>query len=251
MALGDVFRALTLQQKSQVPELAPPFGFPAPVSPRGISTLANILPPPSIELTPEESSRIQSYVEARLVMGAAAGAIMICSIECPRISLCPLAAIHKAPPGHPCPIEVHYAKERFGRWAQEIGADPDHLGETERIAVGQLAGVDVQEQRCLDIVAVGEDARLTQKSVKDCDVNGQPIAWEVMIHQNLQLVELLHQRRRAILRDWELTPEMQSKKTRGMIKNITDLASRSTDNADKLRAVIKKRSPIIDVNTSK
>lgn len=249
MSLDRALKRVSLL-KSPVPELAPPSCFPAPVAPPpSVQPVEALLPFPNIDLSPEEAARVASFQEARLVLGAAAAAVMVCAPECPRTNQCPLAMNHR-PAGHKCPLEIHYAKERFVRWAQEIGADPNEMGETERIAVAQLTSIDIQEQRCLDVVAIGEDAKLTQRSVKDCDTNGVPIAWETIIHQNVQLIEQLQNRRRQILRDWELTPEMRSKKTRGIIKAVGDLANKSTDNADKLRNVVKSRIKTIDVAPS-
>jgi hypothetical protein len=249
MALREELGFITLQ-KSEVPELPPPAGFPAPVVHAGVSKAAEAFAFPHIELTPEETARVRNHQEVRLIFGSAAAAILTCTIECPKIVQCPLAQIHKAPAGFKCPLEIHYARERFIAWAREIGADPDNMGETSRVAVSQLVSIDIQEQRCLDIVAIGEDAKLTQRSVKDCDVNGNPIAWEHIIHQNIQLIDVLQNRRRNILRDWELTPEMQSRKFKGIAQVVGDLASKSAANGDRLRAAMKKKTITITPDTS-
>jgi hypothetical protein len=239
--LSEALRNAQLQIAEQ-PAVPVPAEFPQPPVPTPRDRVEAVLRLPDIELTPEESARVQSFQEARLLLGSAASTVMVCSIECGRIVQCPLAAINKAPAGHKCPLEVHYAKERFLAWADELEVPADQLSESERIAISQLVAIDVQEQRCLDIVAIGEDAKYTQKSVKDVDQNGNELAWEYVIHQNMQLIEVLQNRRRTILRDWELTPEMKSKKNRGIVKAVADLASRTADTHDRIRGAIKRKN---------
>ena len=245
MALPDLFRTIvTSPQLAPGPALLPDSAAPLPVLQTSrIDAACRI---PEIDLTNTEEDLVAAWMEPRLLLGPGYSSVMRCELTCPRVATCPLAACHKAPAGRPCPLEVHFGRERFIGWCKDLGANPDDLAETERVAAGVLAGIDIKEQRCLDIVAIGEDARLTQLSVKDVDIaTGRAICWETVIHQNIQLLDQLRAQRRQILRDWELTPEMKSKRNRGIVKAVADLASRSADNSDKLRAAMKTRK-IID-----
>ncbi len=83
-----------------------------------------------------------------------------------------------------------------------------------RATVSTLTYIDLQEQRCTNILATGEAARLTQTNVTEAinfttvDQAGEqtqtvlPLTWERVLHINAELLAQLGERRRMILKDW-------------------------------------------------
>lgn len=219
--------------------------LPAPME----QTLVQLLPIANIQLTKDEEVQVRIYHEARLVLGAAGAAPMICAAECPIIARCPLAKIKKLPVGELCPFEANYVLQRFSKWCEEMSIPAGELLESERVTVSNLTYLDLQEQRCLSILAEAKNASLQSRSVKDIDVEtGQAICWEDVIHINMQALNQIQISRRMIMRDFELTPEMKTKKNRWEQKTTgNDLSSKHADNADRLRRAIKKQATVIDV----
>lgn len=247
MPLNDVLQSVTANRfsSSQVLAAPPEFGAPAPLSPyEQLHSVARLV---TIDLTESETAEVSEWQQSRLVLGSAISVVMMCDLMCPRLGMCPLARAHKAPFGYKCPLELHQATERFSGWCDELGVNPMALAESERAAVSELVRIDIQIQRCLDILAQGEATKLTDRSVTDVDTNGVPICFETVIHQNEQLLDTLQSQRSRILKEWELTPEMRSKKNKGVLKAVADLATRTTENADRLRAV-RKNPQILTIN---
>jgi hypothetical protein len=133
----------------------------------------------------------------------------------------------KEPAGQPCPLEEQYVRRRFGAWMRALGGAFDDISETARSHIATLATLDLQERRCNAILAEAPNAAFATRAGR---VNAA------------RLYKIIGKRRR-ILRDLELTPEMQTKKKKalGRLKpgNGSDMASRMSANADKLRRAMK------------
>lgn len=219
--------------------------------------ILSLLPIPQVELADDEKQSIQIYQMASLVLGPAAVAPMVCSEDCPSPfkSTCPLARIGKAPVGDRCPFEQQYVGERFIGWLNELGRTLEDLCESERSAITTLVTLDLQERRCAAILAAAENAQLTSKSVTDVDVNtGTPIAWEQVIHQNAVRMNEIIDKRRALLRDLELTSEMKTKRLKALgqvQKSVAgkDFASRSSDISDKVRKALRGEPQVVTISS--
>lgn len=201
-------------------------------------------------LTSEEAARVQQFQAALVKIGQAAGGALVCPgnqigvadyNRCPYAAKCELLRLEKAPAGQLCPIERELVIARFRGWCTTIAADPDNLREDQRAVVAELTWIDIQEQRCTNILSRGEHARLTQVNVKDSNPEtGEWLAWERVIHSNAALLESLHTRRRMIMREWLLTPEQQFKvaKATGKLGSGDDVSRRLSSRADKMRNLV-------------
>ena len=227
---------------------------PAQVSPSKFTVASLIATDADLGLTADEKQALESYQTAMVVLGPAAGSVLLCpgnqdnlaeQDRCPYSAKCPLLRVGKAPGNHLCPLEVKVTEERFGAWCRELGKDPSQLDESDRSAVSDLVWIDLQEQRCLHIVAKGEESRLTVINPKDVHPETlEPISWERVIHPNVELLAQLQVQRRVILKDWMLTPEQKWKVARAEGKGSgKDIASQQSAKADKLRRL---GSPVLD-----
>jgi hypothetical protein len=212
-----------------------------------------LLPIAKIALTETEQQAARTYQLAHLILGPAAAAPMLCSKKCPdpfRI-VCPLAKVGKEPIGQRCPFEQQYVAERFLAWMNDLGRTLDDLLEMERSAITTLVTLDLQEKRCNAILADAQNATLTSRAVRDVDAtSGVPLCWEDVVHANALRLNEVIDKRRMILRDMELTPEMQTKRKKalGNLKPAgADLASRQSDNADKLRRAMRGEPAVVDI----
>jgi len=132
--------------------------------------------------------------------------------------------------------------------SREVGQDPECLTEDARATVSTLTYIDLQEQRCTNILSTGEAARLTQTNVTEAinfttiGADGAqtqtvlPLTWERVLHINAELLAQLQERRRMILKDWMLTPEQKWKiaKAEGKAKG-NDIGSQQSARGDILR----------------
>ena len=212
------------------------------------------LPIAKINLTSNEKSAAELYHQAYVLLGPVAAAPMVCSKKCPNAfrSVCPLAMIGKEPINQRCPFEQQYVQERFIAWMNDLGYSLGDLPEAERSYIATLVTLDLHEKRCNAILAEAENAILTTRAVRDVDAeSGLPICWEDVVHANAVHLNEIIDKRRMLLRDLELTPEMQTKKKKalGQLKpgNGSDLASRQSDNADKLRRAMKPPAATVDI----
>ena len=212
------------------------------------------LPVAKINLTPAEQSACESFYLGQRHLGPVAAAPMVCSKQCDTAfrSVCPLAMIGKEPVGQRCPFEQQYVQERFLAWMGNLGYTLSDLPEPHRSSISSLVTLDLHEKRCNAILAEAQNAILTTRAVRDVDAeSGVPICWEDIIHANAEHITQIIDKRRGILRDMELTPEMQTKKKKalGQLKpgNGSDLASRQSDNADKLRRAMKPAAMIVEI----
>lgn len=206
--------------------------------------------PLEVVLTPEERAAVALQQEARLVLGAAGSAPLLCAgKDCPFAKRCPLLAIDKAPLDKPCPFESHYVIERFNAWMLEFERTLETLTESERVTISTLVYLDLQEQRCNQALAEAEDALMRSRSVRDVDVQtGQPVCWEDVLHINAQRLNDIIDKRRMLMKDYELTPEQKTKKARLMGKKIgSDFSSQSASKADLLRKALKREPTVIEV----
>ena len=209
------------------------------------------MPLPAIDLTAEEAVVVNRNQYARLLLDSAALAPMVCSSGCYFIAQCPLAQIQKHPIGFRCPFEQQYVVERFISWMREFGRTADTLLESERTQIADLVSFQVELLRCRAILAMPEHAHLQQRSVRDVDANtGAPIAWEDQVHIAAQREDQIILQMRMIMRDFELTPEMKTRRQKALqLRSGADLASRQSSIYDKLRAHQKAAAPIIDVDS--
>lgn len=214
----------------------------------------SLLPKPkNLQLTPTEVQELSSFKASLVLLGPAGGAVLVCpgnqedltpDQKCPYAAKCPLLRVKKAPKGELCPIERVITEQRFVAWCERIGQDPTQLTEDARITVSELVWLDLQEQRCVNILSTGEAARLTQVNVTEAinftgPDNQQtvlPLTWERVLHVNTIRLDNIQDRRRLILKDWMLTPEQQwkIKKAEGKAKG-NDLGSAQAARGDKLR----------------
>jgi hypothetical protein len=160
--------------------------------------------------------------------------------RCPYAAKCELLRAQKAPAGELCPIEREIILARFNGWCNTIGCDPKALREDQRAVVSELVWIDVQEQRCTNILSRGEASRLSQVNVKDSNPEtGDWISWERVIHTNTLLLDSLHTKRRMIMKEWMLTPEQKFKvaKAMGKMGKGNDIGKTMSVRADKLRGL--------------
>jgi hypothetical protein len=211
-----------------------------------------LLPTASQDLTLDEQKAVQIYQEARLVLGSAGVAPMRCAgPACPIATTCPLVKINKAPVGEICPFEANYVVERFTGWMRELNHDEASLSETDRSSIAQLVVIDLQEQRCLSIMAEGKAAAMTDLSVKEVDLQtGEALSYEKIVHANMQILQELRTARRMILDDMERTEKAKTRRLKIMQgKTGKDLATRQSNNADKIRVALETPN-YIDVKPS-
>jgi len=230
-------KKIPLFQAAPVVDLVP---ADEPVDP---SKFALLLPIAELKLSEAEARRVQTYQQARLILGAAGASPMICSAGCPLIATCPLAAVKKHPLKQLCPMEANYVTQRFLEWLHEFDRTPETLSASERATVSTLVGLDVEELRCRSILAMAENAALTSLSVRDVDAeSGEPISYEQIIHQNAVRITEIVTMRRMLLKDYELTPEQRTRKAKWLgLKSGDDLSSRQTDLMDKIK---NRRRPV-------
>ena len=208
-----------------------------------------LLPAGSIDLDQNEARQVQQYHQALVILGSAGASPMKCAEGCPTAFRCPLALLSKVPVGQSCPFEVDYVRTRFAAWMRELDRTVDNLLESERSAISTLVYIDVQEQRCLAILSKAEDASMVSRSVRDVNEDGNVVCWEDVVHINRQILEGLHNQRRGLLRDFELTPEAKTRKRKADgPRPGSDLSSRMAGNLDKLR---QAQRTIINVNPVK
>ena len=174
-------------------------------------------------LTMDESKELANYQRSLVILGPAGGAVMLCpgnqvgvpvEQRCAYAAKCPLLRAGKAPADKLCPIERSITEERFSSWSRTVGQDPEYLTEDARSTVSTLTYIDLQEQRCTNILSTGEAARLTQTNVTEAinfttqDAEGAqtqtvlPLTWERVLHINAELLAQLQVQRRMILKDW-------------------------------------------------
>lgn len=209
------------------------------VSPTALQEkFAKLLPIKPNTLTAEEQEQVQIYQNARLVLGSAGVAPMRCEgAACPIANTCPLVKMKKAPIGDICPFEASYVVERFTGWMMELNQDDTSLSETDRSSIAQLVVIDLQEQRCLSIMAEGKAAAMTDLSVKEVDLQtGEALSYEKIVHANMQILQELRTARRMILDDMERTEKAKTRKLKTLQgKTGKDMATRQSANADKIR----------------
>jgi hypothetical protein len=210
-----------------------------------------------LNLTREESQELLAFKQSLIILGPAGGSVLMCpgnqvgvrpEDRCAYSAKCPLLRAGKAPADKLCPIERSLTEERFTSWCRTIGQEPDELTEDARAMVATLTYLDLQEQRCVNILSTGEAARLTQVNVTEAinfsiqAADGSqtqeilPLTWERVLHINAELLAQLQERRRMILKDWMLTPEQKWKiaKAEGKAKG-NDIGTQQSARGDKLR----------------
>lgn len=213
-----------------------------------IPDIDSLLPyPATAELTDAEVGRLQQFQLALIQLGQAAGGCLVCpgnqvgitdANKCPYSAKCELLRVQKAPEGELCPIEREVLLARFHGWCHTLNTDSKSLREDQRAVISELVWIDIQEQRCTNILSKGEAARLTQVNVKDSNPEtGDWISWERVIHANQLLQDNLHTRRRMIMKEWMLTPEQKFKaaKAMGKISQGEDISKKLSARADRLR----------------
>lgn len=215
--------------------------------------IRQLLPIPVITLTAGQADLIDRVQNARDILDSAALAPMECEPACHFINSCPLAKMGKHPVGEKCPFETQYVVARFVDWMRELGRTEATLLMSERVNIGILVGLQVELLRCRAILAQAEHAHLTQRSVKDVDANtGMAIAWEDQVHILAQREDSIITEMRMILRDFELTPEMKTKRQKALnLRDENDLATKQSSIYDKLRQHKKAAAPAcidIDLN---
>lgn len=220
-----------------------------PITPE-VPNLEDLLPTPSnCGITADEGKNLQQFQTALIVLGQAAGGALVCpgnqintpdADKCPYAAKCELLKLQKAPAGELCPIERELLLARFTGWCKTINADPKDLREDQRSVVAELTWIDIQEQRCTNILSRGEAARLTQVNVKDSNpTTDELISWERVIHANAMLQESLHTRKKMIMKEWLLTPESKFKvaKAMGKMGGGDDLGKKLSARHDKLQSL--------------
>lgn len=212
-----------------------------------VPDVESLLPYPSVqELTAVQTQRLQQFQTALIVIGQAAGGVLVCpgnQVGVPDVDRCAYAAkcellrAQKAPQNELCPIERELAIARFNGWAMTIGANTKALREDERAVIAELTWIDIQEQRCSNILSRGEASRLTQINIKDVSQEGVTLSWERVIHSNAELLESLHTRKRMIMKEWMLTPEQKFKvaKAMGKLGADNDMSKKLSARADRIK----------------
>ena len=200
--------------------------------------LARLFPSPGVDLDESEETNISIYVEAREVLGPSSAVALICAPNCPFRMKCPLFSIGKAPFGAQCPFETGYLVTRFGKWMTELGMTEKNMTETARVCISALAVADIQELRLLSILASPERAHMTSQVVRDRDIeSGLPLAYEDVPAPEMQILRDIHEKRRSILNDFNLTPAAAAKAVKAMalLGKNTDMARSHSNWADRIR----------------
>lgn len=207
----------------------------------------------NLALSPEQVKELADFESSYVILGPAAGAVLVCpgnqidwpeDKKCAYFAKCPLLKMQKAPEGCLCPIERTITEERFIGWCKAVGQEPGALTEDARAVVSSLVWLDLQEQRCVNILAAGEAARLTQINVTEAinyvDADSQqqvlPLTWERVLHVNTMRLTEIQEQRLALMKNWMITPEQKWRiaKAEGKAKG-TDLGSKQAQRGDKLR----------------
>ncbi len=200
--------------------------------------LAHLLPIKDINLAPNQKAQANLWHEARLVLGPAASAPMYCAgSSCPIAFQCPLVKAKAAPLNEPCPFEQSYVVERFYGWLKTFKLDLDSITEVERATIANLIYLDVEEDRIRKQLAASEAASLVVQSVRDVDAESlNPICWEWMINPLVTRLNEITINRRMLLKDFELTPEMKTKRRKALgVHAGDDLATRQSKLGDRIR----------------
>lgn len=207
--------------------------------------IAQLLPVKDINLASDQKARVSLWHEARLVLGPAASAPMNCAGEkCPIAFQCPLVKLKSAPLNEPCPFEQNYVVERFHGWLRTFKLDLDSITEIERITISNLVYLDVEEDRIRKQLANAQNASLIVQSVRDVDVETkEPLCWEYEINPLVTRLNEITTTRRMLMKDFELTPEMKTKRKKALgVHAGDDLASRQSKLGDKIRGILSKRT---------
>ncbi len=209
--------------------------------------IASLLPINHIELTTAEAEKVRIYQQARLVLGAAGAAPMICKgDDCPVHETCPLFAMSKHPMNQQCPFESNYVADRFLNWMIELKRTLETLTESERAVISNLVYLDLQECRMIANLSKAQNAMMESRSVRDIDVEtGNPICWEDVVAISKQNLSSITVERRMLMKDFELTPEQKTKRKRWLgERDDNDIARRQSAAHDRIR---KKRQQLITI----
>ena len=92
---------------------------------------------------------------------------------------------------------------------------------------------------------------MTDLSVKEVDLQtGEALSYEKIVHANMQILQELRTARRMILDDMERTEKAKTRRLKIMQgKTGKDLATRQSNNADKIRVALETPN-YIDVKPS-
>ena len=149
-------------------------------------------------LTKEEADQLEAFQTSSEILGPAAGSVLLCpgnqvgtplDKRCAYYFKCPLRRAGKAPADKLCPIEMDKVNKRFSKWCKELGEDPMDLTESDRSVIADLVWIDLQVDRCVNILAVGEDSRLVHKNVTEAMLLDPedapiPITYEIVLHHS-------------------------------------------------------------------
>lgn len=241
MEAGDIFKGISIAEDGAIKHL-PPASAPLPTAISTQDRLASLLPTATSDLTTAELTTLRVYQEARLVLGSAGAAVMTCAGEhCPIQLTCPLMKIHKAPVGDLCPFEANYIVERFAGWMRELDRTEATMSETDRSSISQLVTMDLQEQRCLQIMSIGKAASMVDVAVKEVDLQtNQPLSYENIVHANMQIIQEIRTARRMLLDDMERSEKARTRKAKWLPGHAgRDLSTRQSVNADKIAEALE------------
>jgi len=208
-----------------------------------------------LNLSQSQVDELAAFEASLVILGPAAGYVLVCpgnqedlteDKKCPYAAKCPLLRMKKAPEGKLCPIERTITEQRFSSWCRAVGQEPDQLTEDMRSLVSDLTWMDLQIQRCVNILSSGEAARLTQVNVTEAvnytdAENNQvvlPLTWERVLHVVTERLDNLQDRKRMLLKDAMLTNEQRWRVAKSELGTKgTDLGSRQAVRAAKLRSL--------------
>jgi len=213
-----------------------------------------------LNLSQSQVDELAAFEASLVILGPAAGSVLVCpgnqedltdDKKCAYAAKCPLIRMKKAPQGKLCPIERTITEQRFSSWCKVVGQEPDQLTEDMRTLVSDLVWMDLQIQRCVNILSTGEAARMTQTNITEAvnytDGEGEqqvlPLTWERVMHVNTLRLDSLQDRRRMLLKDAMLNNEQRWRIAKSEINaKGTDLGSRQAQRAAKLRGL----DPVFD-----
>jgi hypothetical protein len=208
-----------------------------------------------LNLSQSQVDELAAFEASLVILGPAAGSVLVCpgnqedlteDKKCPYAAKCPLLRMKKAPQGKLCPIERTITEQRFSSWCKVVGQEPDQLTEDMRALVSDLTWMDLQIQRCVNILSAGDAARLTQVNITeavnytDAENNQQvlPLTWERVLHVTTERLDNLQDRRRMLLKDAMITNEQRWRIAKSETNTKgTDLGSRQAVRAAKLRSL--------------
>jgi hypothetical protein len=168
----------------------------------------------NIQLSPEEISSLQEFMEARS-LGVNASVAMICTDdECPFKATCWFYQHGKAPKGETCPIEAEMIAYHTQAFIREFNVNPDN--HSELMLIQELVELLIYDTRLSQILASPGQSDLA--SAKPIFSALGDLEYEYDEHWALKMKERIKNRRMKILEALNATRKEKWKVERDIMK---------------------------------